>query len=132
MTGQDLYKTTDSGASWSLQNSNMTSTGGYVLEFVNETTGFYITGYPIASLYKTTDSGNNWNLINSGINMNSGYVISFVSDTQTSLFNNTFQFDEKKLINMIDLNGRVTKMQYNTIIFEVYIDGTVEKKIFFK
>ena len=36
---------------------------------------------------------------------------------------------DKKLIKSIDLLGRVTHNQYNSVLFYIYDDGTVEKKI---
>jgi hypothetical protein len=48
----------------------------------------------------------------------------------TSIF--TEISNDKELIKVVDLMGRNIKIEYNTILFYIYSDGTVEKtfKIF--
>ena len=54
----NLYKTTDSGINWTLQNTVL-NLG--LISFVNSNIGYCTSGN---SLYKTNDSGVNWTLQN--------------------------------------------------------------------
>ena len=69
----NIYKTTDSGINWTLQNT--LTFGLYTISFVNSTTGYCSNGN---SIYKTTDSGINWTLQNNTITI---LDISFVDST---------------------------------------------------
>ena len=76
--GKNIFKTTDSGMSWSTQysvsNLNDEIDG---ISFVNETTGYFIDGI---SVFKTTNSGLSWSLQYSHLNSNDEIeYISFVN-----------------------------------------------------
>ena len=116
-----IYKTTDSGNTWTLQNSNIHIND---ISFVNSTTGY---GDQNGNIYKTSNSGVNWTLLYV-FPLTESYI-TFVSNNTTSTFNIPNPSTNKELEKEVDILGRETKPQTNTLFIEIYDDGSTEKKI---
>ena len=121
-----LYKTTDSGVNWTIQNTLMNYGNHYNINFINETTGYYMSG---SNLYKTTDSGVNWTIQNTQINYWNHYNISFVNENTTNIENIITSISDRKLEKIVNIKGQETKPQPNILFIEIYDDGSTEKKL---
>ena len=59
-------------------------------------------------------------------------VVDQLNDVNTSVNNITLKKSKKKLLSIIDIFGRKTSVKNNSIMFYLYDDGSVEKKIIYK
>ena len=122
---EELFKTTDSGNSWTSIGFFSVSSHPF-FQFVSDNVVYKVRND--GQLSKSNDSGNSW--ISIGFyDISINPVLYFVSDNSTTNINTIPIKKSIKMIKLFNILGRKIKPQPNTLIIEIYDDGSTEKKI---
>ena len=144
--GTGVYRSLDYGLSWDLLNNGIASSS---YRGFDSNDSIIIAGSTSQGVFYSLDNGNSWAQINDGLGdlnifdleLNNNYILAathndgvyryplseiFSSNVSINEINNT---TNAKLISIVDVLGRKSEEKPNKILFYIYEDGSVKKKL---